>query len=88
MLSPAAELRLSKTTLFQTAQQYVIHIEKVYEEPTTTRKFGQKLHTYKCLIKYGNKTLKSETANFKQIAVKEAIISSSLIAETQYASGE
>ena len=89
MLSSAAELRLSKTTVFQTTQQYAIHIGKVYDESMTKRKFDERLHTYECWIKYGNKTLKSDTANFKQIAVKGlSILHTSANAETQYSSCE
>ena len=69
MVSSATELRLSRTTVFQTAQQYVIHTGKVY--------------TYRCLIRYGNKTLKSDNANFKQFVFKDPSISStSAIAES------
>ena len=91
-----AELRLSKTFVLQAKQQYVIYSGEVYDVNMTNRKFGQKLQTYRCFIRWENITLKTDTTSFKQIAVKEQIIArfntnisnTPQIAETQYASGE
>ena len=84
-----SELRLSKTVFLQNMKQDGVDID-IY---TSISKFINRIYTYKCLMKRGNITLKSDRSNYKQIAIKEHFLqkfpgSILLTEETQFASSE
>ena len=84
-----SELRLSKTVFLQNMKQYGVDID-IY---TSISKFINRIYTYKCLMKRGNMTLKSDRSKYKQIAIKEHFLqkfpgSILLTEETQFASSE
>ena len=88
-----SELRLSNTVLLQNIVQKVANINII----GIRAKFINRIYTYKSLMRHGNKLLKSDATNFKQIAIKEHFIhemnnniykSSLKTEETQFASSE
>ena len=88
-----SELRLPNTVMLQNIVQIVTDINIV----SVRNKFINRIYTYKSLMRHGNKLLKSDTTNFKQIAIKEDFIfelnknihqSSLATKETQFASSE
>ena len=87
-----SELRLSKTVFLQNMTQYGVDIDI---DPSIS-KFINRIYTYKSLMKHGNMTLKSDTSDYKEIAVKEHFLQDFpqtnlaylLTEETQYASSE
>ena len=89
ILISASQLSISSTILEQNVEKDGVDIDS----DTTGDIFINKLYTYKCLIKHDNTMFKSNTTNFKQIAIKEHVlrkISANNLAteETQFASGE
>ena len=87
-----SELRLSKTIFLQNMTQYGVDI--VID--SSVSKFSNRIYTYKSQMKHGNITLKSDTSDYKQIAMKEHFLKDYpetnmdylLTEETQFASSE
>ena len=88
-----SELRLSHTVFLQNMVQKVIEISSY----NFMHHFINRLYTYKNLMRHGNKILRSNATDFKQIAIKEYFIikinnlpfQSKLAAkETQFASSK
>ena len=82
-----SELQLSNTILEQNMEQ----VSPSIESDSYPTMLVNRLHPYICQMKRGNITLKSNTTNFKQIAIKEHFLkelSSLVTKETQFASSE
>ena len=87
----ASELRLSKTVFLQNITEYSVVIDT-----DSVSKFINRIYTYKSEMIHGNMNLKSDTSNYKQIAIKEHFLQKFtetnlvylFIEETQFASSE
>ena len=87
-----SELRLSHTVFLQNVVQKVVEIRSVNFMHT----FINRLYTYKSLMRHGNKILKSNATDFKQIAIKAHFIreingnyqNNFTVTETQFSSSK
>ena len=65
-----SELRLSHTVFYKNMVQKIPDISSLYVGPGTINR----IYTYKSLMRHGNNILKSNTTDFKKIAMKEHFI--------------
>ena len=65
-----SQLRLSQTVFFKSMAQKIPDISSVY----VAIKSINSIYTYKSLMRHGNNILKSNTTDFKKIAIKEQFI--------------